>query len=147
MGVHQVAVPGQVGAAQLAIDVIVGPILGIELDLGELGLALGMGFAEQVRFQRAEQPAEIELHLARLVAVAEQEHAAIDPDLVKQTKRALNKSFEMRGLTEALDAALDIDLQIEGGGSPDKIQFMEIARSQGLKAALSWRDSRFPGRS
>jgi enoyl-CoA hydratase len=73
--------------------------------------------------------------------------AAIDPDLVKQTKRALNKSFEMRGLTEALDAALDIDLQIEGSGSPDKIQFMEIARSQGLKAALTWRDGRFPGRA
>ena len=70
---------------------------------------------------------------------------AIDPDLVKQTKRAINKSYEMRGLIEALDAALDIDLQIEGGGSPDKIQFMEIARAKGLKAALNWRDSRFPG--
>ncbi len=70
--------------------------------------------------------------------------SAIDPELVRQTKRAINKSFEMRGLLEALDAALDIDLLIEGQGSPDKIEFMEIARSQGLKAALAWRDSRFP---
>ena len=85
--------------------------------------------------------------LEEVVAGVAQHIAAIDPDLVKQTKRALNKSFEMRGLTEALDAALDIDLQIEGGGSPDKIQVMEIARSQGLKAALTWRDSRFPSRS
>ena len=40
-----------------------------------------------------------------------------------------------------------IDLAIEGAGSPDKIQFMEIARRDGLKAALAWRDARFPGRS
>jgi enoyl-CoA hydratase len=68
----------------------------------------------------------------------------IDPMLLRQTKRAINKSFEMRGMVEALEAALDIDLQIEGEGSPDKIRFMEIARADGLKAALTWRDGRFP---
>jgi len=72
--------------------------------------------------------------------------AAIDPEVMRQTKRAINKSFEMRGLLEALDAALDIDLLIEGHGSPDKLEFMEIARTQGLKAALAWRDSRFPAK-
>lgn len=71
--------------------------------------------------------------------------AAIDPNLVKETKRAINRSIEARGMREALEAALDIDLLIEGAGSPDKRAFMEIARSQGLKAALAWRDSRFPG--
>jgi enoyl-CoA hydratase len=69
--------------------------------------------------------------------------SAIDPDLVQQTKRAINKSIETQGLFEALDAALDIDLLIEGGGSPDKMQFMNIARAEGLKAALVWRDARF----
>ena len=44
--VDQVAVPGQLAAAQLAVDVVVGAVVGIELDLGKLGLALGMGFAE-----------------------------------------------------------------------------------------------------
>ena len=73
--------------------------------------------------------------------------AAIDPDLVKQTKRAINKSYEMRGMLEALDAALDIDLLIEGGGSPDKMRFMDIARAEGLKAALAWRDARFTART
>jgi enoyl-CoA hydratase/carnithine racemase len=73
--------------------------------------------------------------------------SAIDPGLVRQTKRAINKSFEMRGLLEALDAALDIDLLIEGQGSPDKIQFMDIAREKGLKAALAWRDGRFPAKA
>jgi enoyl-CoA hydratase len=73
--------------------------------------------------------------------------AAIDPDLVKQTKRAINRAFEARNMLDALEEALAIDLAIEGAGSPDKIQFMEIARRDGLKAALAWRDARFPGRS
>ena len=78
------------------------------------------------------------LHLARHIA-------AIDPNLVKETKRAINRSLEGRGMLEALEAALDIDLLIEGEGSPDKRAFMDVARSQGLRAALAWRDSRFPG--
>ena len=54
--------------------------------------------------------------------------AAIDPDLVKQTKRAINRSFEARNMLEALEEGLAIDLAIEGAGSPDKIEFMVIAR-------------------
>ena len=71
--------------------------------------------------------------------------AAMDPDLVRETKRAINRTFEAQGMAEALEAALDIDLQIEGQGSPDKIAFMEVARRAGLKAALAWRDARFAG--
>jgi enoyl-CoA hydratase len=69
--------------------------------------------------------------------------AVIDPNLVQQTKRAINRQFEIMGLTEALDDALDIDLLIEGEGSADKKRFMEIARSDGLRAAIAWRDARF----
>ena len=47
-------------------------------------------------------------------------------------------------MLEALESALDIDLAIEGAGSPDKIAFMEIARRDGLQVALAWRDARFP---
>lgn len=73
--------------------------------------------------------------------------AAIDPHLVKQTKRAINRAFEAQNMLQALEEALAIDLAIEGAGSPDKIQFMEIGRRDGLKAALAWRDARFPGRA
>jgi hypothetical protein len=48
-------------------------------------------------------------------------------------------------MLEALEEALAIDLAIEGAGSPDKVQFMDIARRDGLRAALAWRDGRFPG--
>ena len=85
--------------------------------------------------------AEVEtaaLALARHIAV-------IDPALVQATKKAINHSFEVMGLVEALDAALDIDLAIEGNGSDDKRVFMEIARKQGLRQAIAWRDARFGG--
>jgi len=73
--------------------------------------------------------------------------AAIDPNLVQETKRAINRAYEARNMLAALEEALAIDLAIEGAGSPDKIAFMDIARREGLKAALAWRDARFPGRT
>ena len=69
--------------------------------------------------------------------------AVIDPRLVQRTKQAINRGLEIMGLIEALDAALDIDLAIEGEGSDDKRKFMEIARQNGLQAAIAWRDARF----
>jgi enoyl-CoA hydratase len=78
------------------------------------------------------------LALARHIAV-------IDPALVQRTKRAINQCFETMGLVEALNAALDIDLAIEGEGSDDKHKFMEIARKDGLRQAIAWRDARFGG--
>jgi len=69
--------------------------------------------------------------------------ATLDPKLLKLTKRAINQTLERQGLLDALEAALAIDLDIEGPGSADKIAFMEVARAEGLKAALAWRDRRF----
>jgi enoyl-CoA hydratase/carnithine racemase len=73
--------------------------------------------------------------------------AAIDPNLVKETKRAINRALEAQNMLPALEEALAIDLAIEGAGSPDKVQFFDIARRDGLKAAIAWRDTRFPKRS
>lgn len=78
------------------------------------------------------------LAMARRIAV-------IDPDLVRETKRAINRAYEIMGMGEALSAALDIDHGIESRGSPDKRRFMEIARTEGLRAAIAWRDQRFQG--
>ena len=80
--------------------------------------------------------------VARAFAIAEG-LAAIDTMALRQTKRAINRTYEIMGLGEALEAALDIDLQIEGEGTADKRQFMEIAHEQGLRAAIAWRDARF----
>ncbi len=97
--------------------------------------ALQMGFVNRVVPEGE--------HLQAAVRAA-RHVAAIDPELVRQTKRAINGTFDIMGMAEALQASLDIDLQIESEGSPDKRRFFEIARSEGLQAAFAWRDSRFP---
>lgn len=81
-------------------------------------------------------------HLTTALRIARQ-MAVIDPDLVRDTKKAVNRSYEIQGLRAALDTALDIDHAIESHGSPDKRRFMDVARAQGLKAALAWREARF----
>ncbi|MCM5571246.1 enoyl-CoA hydratase/isomerase family protein [Burkholderiaceae bacterium FT117] len=69
--------------------------------------------------------------------------AKMDPDLVVQTKKAIQRTYDVQGIEAALAAALDIDHAIESHGSPDKARFMDIARAESLQAALAWRASRF----
>ncbi len=85
-------------------------------------------------------------HVDEAIAVARR-IAAMDRTLVRETKRALNRSFELMGMGEALEAALDIDLLIEGQGMETKRLFLEIARRDGLRAAIDWRDRRIQERS
>ncbi len=80
-------------------------------------------------------------HVDEAIAVARR-IAAMDRTLVRETKRALNRGFELMGMGEALEAALDIDLLIEGQGMETKRLFLEIARRDGLRAAIDWRDRR-----
>jgi enoyl-CoA hydratase/carnithine racemase len=77
-------------------------------------------------------------------ALAMARHIAVmDPELVRETKKAINRTCEIMGMDTALKVALDIDHQVESHGSPDKRQFMDIARAEGLRAAIAWRDRRF----
>jgi enoyl-CoA hydratase len=83
--------------------------------------------------------------LTRALALAG-DLSVIDAMALRQTKRAINRAYEIMGMGEALEAALDIDLQIEAEGTADKREFLEIARRDGLRAAIAWRDARFAGR-
>ena len=85
-------------------------------------------------------------HLDEALAVAGR-IAAMDRTLVSETKRALNRGYELMGMGEALEAALDIDLLIEGQGMETKRLFLDIARRNGLRAAIDWRDRRMAERS
>jgi enoyl-CoA hydratase len=69
--------------------------------------------------------------------------ALMDPDLVGQTKKALNRTYDLQGMQTALRMALDIDHTIESHGSPDKRAFMDVARERGMREAIAWRDARF----
>jgi enoyl-CoA hydratase len=96
--------------------------------------ALRLGLINQV--VPAGEELAVALGLARRLAV-------MDPKLVRATKLAINRTFDIMGLRQALQASLDLDLQIEAEGSPDKAAFMDIVRNGGMKAALAWRDRRF----
>lgn len=97
-------------------------------------LAMQMGLVSEV--------VPVGKHLDQAMQVA-RNIAVMDPVLVQQTKKAVQRSYEVQGLHAALAAALDIDHSIESHGSPDKARFMDIARAEGLKAALQWRARRF----
>ena len=59
------------------------------------------------------------------------------------TKRAMNRTYEIMGMRDALRASLDIDVILNATPSAEKAEFGRIRKEQGLKAALAWRDGRF----
>jgi enoyl-CoA hydratase/carnithine racemase len=130
------------GIVAMVLPWIVGPKLAKEIILTGDDRIPATRAREIGMINRVVPAAELD---AAALALA-QHIAAIDPDLVKQTKRAINRAYEAQNMLAALEEALAIDLTIEGAGSPDKAQFMDIARRDGLKAALAWRDARFAGR-
>lgn len=81
-------------------------------------------------------------HVERALDLARQ-MAAVDPIAMRLTKQSINRSFEIMGLREALKANLDTAVQIESIETPERREFQEITRRDGLKAAIAWRDARF----
>lgn len=71
--------------------------------------------------------------------------ARMDPTLVRRTKAAINRSYEIMGFVRALDMALDVDLLIEGEGTDDKRTFLKLVREKSMRAALDWRENRIAG--
>ncbi|MDH5307379.1 MAG: enoyl-CoA hydratase-related protein, partial [Myxococcales bacterium] len=69
--------------------------------------------------------------------------AMMDPDTVQMTKQAINRSYDIMGMDQALRMALDVDVQIESLDTPERNRFSEISKKEGLKAAIAWRDARF----
>jgi enoyl-CoA hydratase/carnithine racemase len=127
-GIVTMLLPWMVGPKQAKEIILLG------LDNIDAPTALRMGLINRV------VPAGTHVSAALRIAA---NIAAIDPALVRDTKTAINQSYEVRGMETALRAALEIDHAIESQGSPDKKQFMDIARARGLNAAIAWRDARF----
>ena len=70
------------------------------------------------------------------------EIAAAAPLSVELTKRAINRSFDIRGMRNALLAAVETDIVIETSGGAERAEFNRIRKEEGLKAAIAWRNSR-----
>jgi len=84
---------------------------------------------------RAELEAEA-LRMARTIAV-------MDSGAVRLTKEAINRAADIMGLPQALEAGVDLAVQVETLDTPERREFDAIRRRDGLKAALAWRDARF----
>jgi enoyl-CoA hydratase len=69
--------------------------------------------------------------------------AVVDPMVMRRTKQQINESLALMGMDKALERSLEIDLELEGEGSPDKREFLAELRAKGLRGALAWRDRRF----
>jgi len=67
------------------------------------------------------------------------EIAANDALAVRLTKRAINESMALAGMLDALQAALETDLEIETTQTPQSQRFNEILQTEGVRAAMAWR--------
>ena len=61
---------------------------------------------------------------------------------VRLTKQALNRACEIPRMREALEHALEIDVEIESTETEESREFNEILRRDGARAAIAWRDAR-----
>jgi enoyl-CoA hydratase len=96
--------------------------------------ALQMGLVNSI--VPPEQALSEGLRLARNVAQS-------SPAAVQKSKQAVNRSYDIMGLRQALAVGLDIDVDINATPSFEKREFSRIRKDQGVKAAIAWRDARF----
>ncbi|MDE0309474.1 MAG: enoyl-CoA hydratase/isomerase family protein [Acidiferrobacterales bacterium] len=68
--------------------------------------------------------------------------ALMDPDSVRLTKKAINRTYQIMGMNQALNAGLETSIEIETAETEVRREFNRIVRKQGLKAALKWREAR-----
>lgn len=88
---------------------------------------------------RVVAPAALESAVGDLVAKIAPTSLAV----LRLTKLALTRAYEAMGLTAAVSANLDLSAILNAADTPEQREFDRIARGQGLKAALAWRDARF----
>ncbi len=61
---------------------------------------------------------------------------------VRMTKQAINRTYDMAGMRDALLHALELDIEIESTETDESREFNKILRTKGTKAAIAWRDAR-----
>lgn len=79
---------------------------------------------------------------ASTLALAE-EIAKNEPFVIRSTKRAVNRAWDVAGFRAAMEANVGIDVEIETANLPARDEFRRITQEQGLKAAIAWRDARY----
>ena len=67
----------------------------------------------------------------------------IAPENVRLTKQAINKTYELMGLKQALEYNVEVVTIMENTETEVQRTFNQIKQEKGLRAALDWRDARF----
>ena len=65
--------------------------------------------------------------------------------VVRLSKRAVNRAWEVAGFRSAMRANTELDTIIETANLPQRDEFRRITQEEGLKAAIAWRDARYRG--
>jgi enoyl-CoA hydratase len=68
-------------------------------------------------------------------------------ETLRITKTAITRAYEAMGIRTALAANLELSAILNSLDRPEQREFDRIAREEGLRAALSWRDARYRGGS
>ena len=76
---------------------------------------------------------------ARSVAISIAKNDAL---AVRMTKQAINRTYEIAGMRDALLHSLEVDIEIESTETEESREFNQILRTKGTKAAIAWRDAR-----
>ncbi len=126
------------GIVSLILPWVIGPKLAKELlltgdDKVSAQRALEMGLVNRVVpeadcFEQA-------LVLARSIAVN-------DRVAVELTKEAINRSYEVMGMRQALLQSLELGVAAEASETPESRAFNEILEKEGPKAAIAWSEAR-----
>ena len=106
-------------------------LLGGRVDAHE---AHRMGLANRV------VPADQLMHAARKVALR---MARLPAVAMKMNKEVINRAYDMCGLMANIDYGAEMFALTSMAQSPEGAEFRGIARAQGLKAAIRWRDAQF----
>ena len=72
--------------------------------------------------------------------------ARTPPEVMGPTKRMLNRAMDAAGFRLAVEAGIDLGAIINAADTPEQREWDAIVRSEGLKAALAWRDRRYDER-
>lgn len=103
-------------------------------DIFDAAEAYRLGLVDKV-FPKAELEVET-LKIAKRMS-------RVSVDCLKYNKRAINETFEIMGLRQAIQYGSEVAAIMDATGSPEADEESRVRRSHGLAAAIKWRNDLF----
>ena len=103
-------------------------------DLIDANTALQFGMINKV--VPADELQERSMNYARRLSL-------ISPEALRMGKLSINRGAEMAGLRAAMESNVDMFIGLYATKTQVGLEFDELVREKGLRAALQWRDQQF----